>query len=193
MIECFYTIGIVTESEVNALLNGVKSIFSSKKAHGVAIMGSMPPLTDSCPKDLYQQIIRHSCDSSSRIVLDTTTNVIEILQFIKSHDIQCPVVLKLNARELCSLTKVSSGISGSESSAATSPLVIKQCCEVLKAKLSIPSDSEGGSSQVYVAVTDGPYSAHFIDLNHRDAYYLMDLPQILHKPIINVIGAGRPQ
>ena len=61
----------------------------------------MPP---GCPSDFYSQIIAASCDEWSKVVLDTAAGFSSILKTCEG--IQCEVLLKVNARELCGIASV---------------------------------------------------------------------------------------
>lgn len=171
--------GIINEEEVSVLCDGVKNVFAVNKASCVAVMGTMPPLSKNCPQDVYSILLQLSCDASTKVLLDTTVNPIQVINSL--DNIGSPILLKVNARELCNLAKVA-GVTGSESTEATDSTLIRECCLVLKSQIS------NQKSQIYVAVTDGPHSSHLYHLNSNKQYEFK-LPS-LHRPIVNTIGAG---
>jgi hypothetical protein len=69
----------------------------------------------------------------------------------------------VNARELCKLAGVEA-LTGAEASRATPSSLIVQACTALSQKIFTTAESTT-TSNVYVAVTDGPFPAYILSVS----------------------------
>lgn len=217
--------GSVSSAEVQALVDAINDQFlqrsgGEKSAGGVVVMGSMPP---GCPPLLYRTLLECSCDRYSKVLLDTSAGVLEAVATARGRGTASAI--KLNARELCALAGVKGG-QGSEASEATSGEAIDAACTVIEDRLRAlslatspeppraPGAARGAGAEaeasaisvagrIFIAVTDGPYPAHVVELFTGDGKVAGDggcgafpsqrrvlaLPP-LPGPVINPIGAG---
>eukprot|EP00596_Hydrurales_sp_CCMP1899_P007185 CAMPEP_0119039558 /NCGR_PEP_ID=MMETSP1177-20130426/9122_1 /TAXON_ID=2985 /ORGANISM="Ochromonas sp, Strain CCMP1899" /LENGTH=376 /DNA_ID=CAMNT_0007003605 /DNA_START=168 /DNA_END=1298 /DNA_ORIENTATION=- len=176
--------GIVSEVEVANLLLSLEEKFSSKKAAGVACMGSMPP---ACPTDLYAQILSKICDSESKVLLDTSSGIFDCLAVCKK--VQCDVVIKLNARELLKLADIEFAVKGGEASCAVPDTLLSQAC----IKLVNTNPELEGMVSLFIALTDGPFVSSLFDLSLPSLSSHSHRMQIKLPPLSrfkNPIGAG---
>ena len=142
---------ISSESIAN-MLSILNNKFKNLKVSGLAAMGSTPP---GCPADLYSKIIEETCNNRSKILLDTVTGLASTLAVCR--EIGCTVMLKVNARELCSIAGVDirAILDKSESSMPVPVELIRE------AAVNMFRDMEGLQ---HIAITDGPFPAYFFNL-----------------------------
>jgi len=182
--------GTISEEEVEALLLGVRIAFGSKPAKAVAVMGSMPP---GCPSGLYSSILSLCCDEKTKVVIDSATDVVAQMACLAQRGSTC--ILKVNARELCSLAGIANTAKGGEASEATPLALVLSACSSLEGKVTAaisppPSSTSSSSSSMFVAVTDGPYASHLIPLFSTSLPVIRYSIPPLPRPILNPIGAG---
>lgn len=181
--------GVISPHEIESLTNIFRTEFHSSKVDGVAVMGSMPP---GCPTDYYSTLLNICVDKQSWIVLDIVSQVIPIVTAVRSR-VTCPILLKVNARELYTIAGLSVDKLVRESAEAADIALIDQACQVLFGQLY----SAGiVMEDVYVAVTDGPHSGHLIQAAATSSatssikfHFKFDLPA-LPGAVVNPIGAG---
>ena len=167
----------ILESEVQSLLKRVTEEYNGEiKLKGLVIMGSCPP---NCPDDLYSKIILNTCNSNSKIILDTATGLNHCFNICKN--LGNTPILKVNAREICKLANVITS-SGSESANATPLNSVIDACKVLGSKY---------QTSFYAAITDGPFNAYLLKYSYPNTItsWQYTLPP-LHKSFVNPIGAG---
>ena len=138
---------------------------------------SMPP---GCSTDLYAQIIGISCNSWSKVVIDSLVGLPEMLTTCAS--IGCEdVLLKVNARELCKIANVDieNILAQSESVACIPTEMVKQAASKLFADF---------EALTYIATTDGPFPATFVSKSGEGSCTI-NTP-VLPRPLVSPIGAG---
>ncbi len=86
--------GAVSVEEQHHLLLAAERQFSTEKAGGVAVMGSMPP---GCPPTMYAEILRRVVDERSMVVLDTAVGVFEALEVCGEKG--CAAMIKVRTYE----------------------------------------------------------------------------------------------
>lgn len=161
--------------ELELLLSKIRTEYNTIKTEGLVIMGSTPP---GCPENLYSQIISSTCDSKSKIILDTTTGLNDAFTVIKN--IKSVPILKINAREFCKLANVQTS-TGSESASATSANILIDAAKIL---------GDLYKTDFYAAITDGPFGAYLFKIYSNSIIGWKYTIPALHKQFINPIGAG---
>jgi 1-phosphofructokinase len=166
----------VGAADVQAMLKALRVRYGGNRAStAVALMGSMPP---GCPAEFYAQIVSAVCDPSSKVLIDTVAGLSATLAACAG--IGCETVLKLNARELCSVAGVDiSHITRQSESAVAVPIE-----SLLAAADKLFSFNSG---LTYIACTDGKFPASFL---HQNGEAWRILVPILPRPLISPIGAG---
>ena len=137
----------------------------------------MPP---GCPTDLYATIIGISCDAWSKVVIDTTVGLDEMLTMCSSLNCE-DVLLKVNARELCEIAKID----------------VRNPLSQSKGIISIPPESvklascklfETYKALTYIAATDGPFPSFFLSKSGEGSCTI-ETPE-LPRPFLSPIGCG---
>jgi len=166
----------VSAANVDSMLKMLQEKYSTRKAKSVAAMGSMPP---GCPPDLYAKIISSTCDEGSKVLLDTAAGLPATLQTCET--VGCAVMLKVNARELCTIAGVDIKdiVSQSESTAAI-PLSTLETAAVRM--------FSSYEALAFLAITDGKFPATFFTKSGQISR--IEIPP-LPRPVISPIGAGK--
>lgn len=184
--------GIITPDEILLMTKMFEEQFQTSKVDGVAVMGSFPP---GCPSNYYSQLLQLCIDENTWVVLDIVSQVLPTVAAVRKRAI-CPIMLKVNARELFTIAGISVDTQVRESAEAADSKLIQQACESLFRQLQFDGV---GTNDIFVAVTDGPHSGHLIQaaaaagtsgesstLKVHLKYALPALPGT----VINPIGAG---
>ena len=155
--------GNIGAEEIHNLLNKLSDLYSTFKVDGLLIMGSMPP---NCPPNFYSQIIEKTCDSNSKVIIDSVVNVKETL--LTASKMKCQGILKLNGHELCKLANVDAlEINDEEGKSAVPTAILTEASQSLN-ELLVKENSD--ASNVYIACTDGPFPAFLINVSF---YFLL--------------------
>lgn len=183
----------VLPSELDSLLSTLQAEYTSNKLPSFAIMGSMPK---GCPSNLYASIISKCADKDTKVLLDTVAGMTESLKTAAS--IGSTILLKVNANELLSLAGKKAVATG----AVAPEIVLEAGMEFVKSWISSLSASESvdisssGSTNLYIAVTDGPYPSHLLKLPFKISDQSNDIRQwiLTSQPlpgtVVSPIGAG---
>eukprot|EP01041_Mallomonas_annulata_P010812 gene10812-22560_t len=174
--------GSISPDELLAMENAMSMTFNKNPPKGIVVMGSKPP---GCPSNYYKTLLSTCIGSQTKILLDTASEVIDLAAYIQTKGSK--VIIKLNARELCALVGIQ-GPTGAEAATATPADIIFAAGDRLLNRI-----KEGSNAfeniPIFVAITDGPYAAHFHQLAPVDKKYRLEMPP-LPGPLINPIGAG---
>lgn len=177
--------GEILLPELEELLGRMDQLTSD----ALCFMGSLPP---GCPDDTYATIYAKTATPHTLCVIDSVVGLSELLQCIRGTPHHGPVMLKINASELCRLAKVdkqndeAGGVAVAELVQAVQSLIQKFPTQPLSA----------------VCVTDGPHPGYVIAMPNalEDEFRLFQLPVVnlttyfaetsSDAPVLYPIGAG---
>lgn len=168
--------GVVTEEEKDQLLSKLQT---STSASTLCIMGSMPP---GLPSNMYADIYSTTASSDTLTVIDSVVGLAGLLQAISDKKEHGPVLLKINASELCSLV----GVKKSSSEAGGIDMKeLKQAVDGFVTQF-------GKEALVGLALTDGKHPAHLVSFGSDDENEIYKLPTPTLDPKLTLypIGAG---
>eukprot|EP01039_Chlorochromonas_danica_P001840 gene1839-2013_t len=163
----------ILHEEETVLLDLVSTSYATRKVGAIAFMGSLPP---NVSKDIYASIITRSCDSSSKVILDTVVGLSEAIT--ACHLIGSTAIVKINAFELLKLVgyETSTAIDNSSLIEAISQLISQAAPDLIQ------------NSKLYFAITDGPRPTRLVHpLSSRIWSFVIDRDNI---HVTNPIGAG---
>lgn len=168
----------VLPAEVAALLAAVATAaaVNDGQAAGVLVMGSLPP---GVPPDAYGRVIRCAAGPRSCVVVDSVAGLPDTAAAAKAAG--CPILLKVNGRELLTLAGVPIPL-GSDNADACAFGDVSAAAASLAAAL-------GGPRAVgCVCWTDGPFPGGALDVSSGRAWRLVvpPLPGSVRSPV----GAG---
>lgn len=163
--------GKVTPEELSDMMAKIDHL--GKKSGALCFMGSMPP---GCGPNTYSDLAARiiSGDSNTLTLIDSVVGLsplIKTLSSIKQAQKSCRGgnILKINVSELC---KLANTLPKNEADCATS----SQIREALDGFLEL---YEGASEALdYIALTDGKYPAHLIDLSSNSPQEEFDIYRI---------------
>jgi len=146
---------------------------ATTKARSLCIMGSMPP---GCPEDTYARLYQQIAGPNTVCVVDSLAGISPLLQIVLAQNgSTCtaraagPLVLKLNASELCKLAGTS------KQSSETGGITLVELIDAIEGFLkkhsvavTIHNDYEFAtattSGVVGLAITDGKHDAYFVSI-----------------------------
>ena len=171
--------GIIEDEEQTEFMNQLVAKASLTAA--ICFMGSIPP---GCPKDIYGGIYEKLCSKRVLCVIDSVDGLSPLLSTISGIEDRGPVILKINASELCRLAKAPKSSSEAE---GISPGELGMAVDQFLKEFS-PKALAG------LAITDGKYAAHFVALNgaieEKPEIFRMDPPILDKSKTLYPIGAG---
>lgn len=165
--------GMIASDELDQLFS-LLSLSNGNSARALCIMGSMPP---GCPEDTYARIYAHVVGKDTVCVLDSLAGIMPLLHFVSQNkDRVGPLVVKVNASELCKLagtSKSSSEIGGitlDELMDAIHGFLAKYPTAVYE---TATKSDDGASSTtmtgvIGLAITDGKHDAYFVGIQKNE-------------------------
>lgn len=179
--------GAISAAEAGKMLTLLSEAFAATKVGIVTIMGSAPP---GIGNQYYGDIVSTCVGPGSRVVIDSLFGVLEVVEACKA--VGADLCIKVNARELLKLADYSPAagtVSEKETDRSIDEGSILTALAALRVKYSL-----GSSSDAFVCLTDGPFSAYLLPLSSRmgggdESYFKYTLPP-LPRGLVNPIGAG---
>ncbi|MGK3750168.1 MAG: fructose-1-phosphate kinase PfkB-like protein [Bacillariaceae sp.] len=178
--------GIITSDEVEELFSKKISSCVKNDARSLCIMGSMPP---GVGNDTYARIYSKVVRPSSICVIDSLAGIEPLLLKVsKMGNTACPLLLKINASELCKL------VGTSKSSSETSGIKEKELINAIDMFLSKYSlSSTTINTFLGLAITDGKHAAYFVSFEkdqNEFRIFKYSVPNLETSQTLYPIGAG---
>lgn len=168
--------GVIEKDERNELMR-MLTFDENKPPAALCFMGSMPP---GCPSSMYGDIYKASAGPNTLCVIDSVAGLDDLLEEIGKQKGRGPVLLKVNASELCKLAGVAK--KSSESGGIADDELVEAVREFMKLK----SPTIAG-----FALTDGKHPAHLVHLLESDfSIYRIGVPDLSKEKTLYPIGAG---
>ena len=178
--------GIITSDEIEELFSNKLSSCVNNDARSLCIMGSMPP---GVGNDTYARIYSKVVGPSSICVVDSLAGIEPLLLKVSElGNNACPLLLKINASELCKL------VGTSKSSSERGGIEKKELIDAIDMFLSkyylTPTTI---NTLLGLAITDGKHAAYFVSFEKDKQEFRIfkyTVPNLETSQTLYPIGAG---
>ena len=142
----------ISPQSVADLMWELEENYSKEKASALVIMGSMPP---GCDDDLYANIYSAIADRNTLCLIDSVAGLGPLLQTVATSSGGCgPVILKVNASELCRLAALKKPSARNEAGGVSTEELVQAISGFFDKYSPAAADALEA-----ICITDGPHPA----------------------------------